>query len=309
MSNGETIILLFACLAAAFASIAAFGAWLLWKPHTVLTQRLRSLAPQEVRAKADPHLGTYVPQAFKRVHERLGLEDRKLDSETIQNLRRAGFRGHGAVVVFQSIRAMLPILASTLTFFYLHMVLTINQPMSVELAASFAAGICGWFAPSLYLHNRIQKRRDEIRRAWPNALDLLLICVEAGMGLESALIKVGEEIEAQSKAIAEEFSVLTLELSYLPERRQAYENFARRCDIDSVRATITSLIQADMHGTSLAQTLRVLARESRDMRLAAAEAKAAALPPKLTVPMILFFLPVLFAIILTPAILQIMRLP
>lgn len=309
MSNGETIILLFATLAASFASIAALGAWLLWKPRAVIVQRMRNLETNITQPISRTGLGTTAPDLFQKLHNQLRLENKEIDGESLSDLRRAGFRGRAAVVTFQTTRVLLPPIAAAVTFIYLHFVLAIAQPIHIELAAAFVAGVIGWFAPSIFLRNRIQKRQEEMRRAWPDTLDLLLICVEAGMGLESALIKVGEEIASQSAAIAEEFAVLTLELSYLPERRQAYENFAQRCDLESIRATVTSLLQAEIHGTSLAQTLRVLARESRDMRMSAAEAKAAALPPKLTVPMILFFLPVLFAIILTPAILQIMRLP
>lgn len=309
MTHGETIILLFATFAAAFASIAALGAWLLWRPRATIAQRIRAFQTSPVISMSGAALGTAAPVFFQKIHGQLRLQQHSLDENSLGDLRRAGFRGRSPVVIFQTIRVLFPPLAAFATFFYLHVILAINQPIHIKLVVSVVAGALGWFAPLLFLRNRIQKRKDEMRRAWPNALDLLLICVEAGMGLESALIKVGEEIAPQSPAISEEFSVLTLELSYLPERRQAYENFAERCDLDSIRATVTSLLQAETHGTSLAQTLRVLARESREMRMSAAEAKAAALPPKLTVPMILFFLPVLFAIILTPAIIEIMRLP
>jgi tight adherence protein C len=136
----------------------------------------------------------------------------------------------------------------------------------------------------------------------------LLICVQAGMAIESAMNKVAGEIGSRSLELAEEFSVTTAELSYLPERRQAYENLGKRTGLAVVRAVGTSLIQAERYGTAIGQALRVLARESRDMRMAEAEKKAAALPPKLTVPMILFFLPVLFVVILGPAFIQVMAI-
>jgi tight adherence protein C len=156
--------------------------------------------------------------------------------------------------------------------------------------------------------NRISKRQHAIRRSWPDALDLLLICVECGMGIESALRKVSEEIGSQCTELAEELSLTTAELSYLQDRRKAYENLAERTGLDGVKGVVTSLIQSEKYGTPLSQSLRVLAQENRDMRMSEAEKRAAALPPKLTVPMILFFLPVLFAVIITPAVLQITRM-
>jgi tight adherence protein C len=133
----------------------------------------------------------------------------------------------------------------------------------------------------------------------------MLICVESGMSIEAAIRKVADEIGGQSVGLAEELILTNAELSYLPERRQAYENLNARTGLESVKSVTQALIQAERYGTPVAHALRVLANESRDMRMNAAEKKAAALPPKLTVPMILFFLPVLFAIILGPAAIQV----
>ena len=163
----------------------------------------------------------------------------------------------------------------------------------------------GFYAPILYVSNVVTKRQQSIRRAWPDALDLLLICVESGMSAEAAFRKVSEEIGAQSVELAEELTLTTAELSYLPERRQAYENLGARTGLEAVKSVMTSLIQAERYGTPLGHALRVLAQENRDQRMNEAEKKAAALPPKLTVPMILFFLPVLFGVILGPAAIQI----
>ena len=145
------------------------------------------------------------------------------------------------------------------------------------------------------------KRRQSIQRAWPDALDLMLICVESGIPTEGAFRKVSDEIGSQSVELAEELVLTTAELSFLPERRQAYENLANRTGLDSVKSVSQALIQAERYGTPVATALRVLSQESREMRMNEAEKKAAALPPKLTVPMILFFLPVLFIVILGPA--------
>jgi tight adherence protein C len=160
----------------------------------------------------------------------------------------------------------------------------------------------------LLLKNKIKRRQLSIKRAFPDTLDLLLICVESGMSIEAAFRKVSDEVGTQSVALAEELMLTTAELSYLPDRRQAYENLAKRTDLDGVKSVCMALQQSERYGTPLATMLRVMAQENRDMRMAEAEKKAAALPPKLTVPMILFFLPVLFIVILGPAAIKVMAL-
>jgi tight adherence protein C len=152
----------------------------------------------------------------------------------------------------------------------------------------------------LFLKNAISKRQLSIKRAFPDALDLLLICIESGMSIETAFRKVSSEIVTQSVALSEEFTLTTAELSYLQDRKVAYENLAKRTGLEGVKSVCLALQQSERYGTPLAQSLRVMAQENRDMRMNEAEKKAAALPPKLTVPMILFFLPVLFVVILGP---------
>jgi tight adherence protein C len=175
----------------------------------------------------------------------------------------------------------------------------------MKLLACIVLAYAGFYAPIVYVSNRATKRKASIQRAWPDALDLTLICVESGMSVEAAFRRVAEEIGAQSVELAEELVLTNAELSFLQERRQAYENLAARTGLDTVKSVTQALIQAERYGTPVAHALRVLSAESRDMRMNAAEKKAAALPPKLTVPMILFFLPVLFAVILGPAGIQV----
>jgi tight adherence protein C len=182
-----------------------------------------------------------------------------------------------------------------------------EQPPLIRLFVCIVVAYAGFYAPNLYVSNRASKRKRSIQMAWPDALDLLLICVESGMSIEAAMRRVSEEIGSQSADLAEEFVLTNAELSYLQERKQAYENLASRTGLDTVKSITQALVQAERYGTPVAQALRVLAAESRDMRMNAAEKKAAALPPKLTVPMILFFLPVLFAIILGPAGIQVSK--
>jgi tight adherence protein C len=154
----------------------------------------------------------------------------------------------------------------------------------------------------------VQRRQESIRRAWSDALDLLLICVESGMSIEPAMQRVAREIGSQSVPLAEELVLTNAELSYIGDRRKAFENLASRTGLATVKSVMTSLIQSERYGTPLGQALRVLAQENRDQRMQEAEKKAAALPPKLTVPMILFFMPVIFIVILGPAIIQLVSL-
>jgi len=151
----------------------------------------------------------------------------------------------------------------------------------------------------------VKRRQTSVKQAFPDALDMLLICVQSGMSIEAAFQKVSGEVGPQSLELAEELSLTTAELSYLQDRRLAFENFGKRTGIPGIKAVATALIQAERYGTPVGTALRVMAKESREMRMADAEKKAAALPPKLTVPMIIFFLPVLFIVILGPAMIQV----
>jgi tight adherence protein C len=194
-----------------------------------------------------------------------------------------------------------PVILLAVSAFYVFIALKLEQPNTVKIGICIAATFLGMKLPTLFIKNMIAKRQLSIKRAFPDALDLLLICVESGMSIEAAFRKVAAEVGSQSIPLAEEFTLTTAELSYLQERRQAYENLAKRTNLDGVKSVCMALQQAERYGTPLAQTLRVLAQENRDMRMTEAEKKAAALPPKLTVPMIVFFLPVLFVVIMGPA--------
>jgi len=180
-----------------------------------------------------------------------------------------------------------------------------EKSMAIRIVAVIGFGYVGFYAPNIYVSNKASKRKQSIQRAWPDALDLMLICVESGMSIEAAFRKVSEEIGTQSIPLAEELVLVGAELSFLQERRMAYENMANRTGLESVKSVAQALVQAERYGTPVGQALRVLAAESRDQRMNEAEKKAAALPPKLTVPMILFFLPVLFGVILGPAGIQV----
>jgi len=199
----------------------------------------------------------------------------------------------------------MPFALGIAALFYLFMINDFHLPVITRFAISVAALVAGYYAPNLYISNIATKRRESIVAVFPDALDLLLICVESGMSIESAIVKVSQEVGGSSIELAEEMTLLSAELSYLPERRMAYEGLAKRTNHPGIKAVVTAMIQAERYGTPLGNALRVMAKENRDLRLAAAEKKAASLPPKLTVPMIVFFLPVLFVVILGPALMKV----
>jgi tight adherence protein C len=245
-------------------------------------------------------------QYMQNVVESLNLTKWLAQEQARDKLVQAGYRGQAPYVAFLFFRMVAPLVMFLFALFYVFLVIELNQPLSVKIGLCLAAAYVGMQLPYLLLKNRITKRQLSIRRAFPDALDLLLICVESGMSIEAAFKKVSLEIGSQSVALAEELTLTTAELSYLQDRRMAYENLAKRTDIDGVKSVCMALQQSERYGTPLGQTLRVMAQENRDMRMSEAEKKAAALPPKLTVPMILFFLPVLFIVILGPAAIRVM---
>jgi tight adherence protein C len=238
---------------------------------------------------------------YKKVVERLQLSRLLEDPKVVDKLAEAGYRGPRPVSTFYFFRFVSPFVMAALCAFYLFGVHSFGWSVNVRAVACFLGFGLGFYAPNIYLSNQAGKRRQSIVQVFPDALDLLLICVEAGMSIEAALQKVSQEVGSGSVELAEELSLLVAELSYLPERRLAYEGMARRVNYPGVKSVMTAMIQAERYGTPLGNALRVMAKENRDLRMSAAEKKAAALPAQLTVPMILFFLPVLFIVILGPA--------
>jgi tight adherence protein C len=245
---------------------------------------------------------------MQKVVDQLNLNKWVGQDEARLKLIQAGYRGHAPYIAYLFFRMVMPVVAVMSTAFYIFVVLQMEQPTVIKIGLCLIAAYLGMQIPYVFLKNRIGKRQLSIKRAFPDALDLLLICVESGMSIEAGFRRVAAEIGTQSIPLAEEFTLTTAELSYLPDRRQAYENLAQRTDLDGVKSVCVALQQAERYGTPLAQTLRVLSQENRDLRMSEAEKKAAALPPKLTVPMILFFLPVLFVVILGPAAIRVMSM-
>jgi tight adherence protein C len=304
-----------AVFAAVYTALPAFGG------GTQLKQRMKTVALErdELRAKQRARLAADADRrrkmgglredqsgGMRRIVDRLDLRRALADENTINSLRVAGFRGQNPLTRFLFFRLVLPFVGLALVLFYILVMGGLaEKPFFIKVFVCILGAYAGFYLPVLYVSNRASKRKTSIQAAWPDALDLMLICVESGMSIEAAFRKVAEEIGAQSVELAEEFVLTNAELSFLQERRQAYDNLATRTGLETVKSVSQALIQAERYGTPISHALRVLAQESRELRMNAAEKKAAALPPKLTVPMILFFLPVLFAVILGPAGIQV----
>ncbi|AXS39090.1 type II secretion system F family protein [Breoghania sp. L-A4] len=262
--------------------------------------RARQRARMQIAEKPRVSLRNQPKQNLRSVVDRLNLKNALADESTMAKLRVAGLRGQQALYMYLFARLVVPIILFGAALMYFFVLVNTEHPTGIKLSASLVVAMIGFYLPNLYVKNRTQNRQHSIRLAWPDALDLMLICVESGMSVEAALKKVAEEIGAQSVPLAEELALTNAELSYLQERRTAYENLAGRTGLEGVKSVTTALIQAERYGTPLGSSLRVMADENRDQRMQAAEQKAAALPPKLTVPMIIFFLPVLFGVIMGP---------
>jgi tight adherence protein C len=247
-------------------------------------------------------------QYMQNVVERFNLNKWLGQEEARAKLMQAGYRGQAPYVTFIFFRLVMPTTLCLAAAIYMFFLVETDWTSTMKLGVVIGATYAGMHVPYMFLKNKIQKRQQSIKRAFPDALDLLLICVESGMSIEAAFRRVSQEIGTQSIPLAEELTLTTAELSYLQDRRQAYDNLAMRTDLDGVKSVCMALQQSERYGTPLANTLRVMAQENRDMRMAEAEKKAAGLPPKLTVPMIVFFLPVLFVVILGPAAIRVTQI-
>jgi tight adherence protein C len=301
------------------ASLAAFGTVIAiaspffdgdkLKSRMKLVTDERDKLKQQMRAQATAAPTKLRDKAKRGVYAQLveAMNLRKLfEAETSRDrLRRAGFRTENNLMTYLALRMIIPIVLSILIFVYTSTVYAEKVPPNMRIVASIIGLIVGFYSPNVMLSNLTTKRQASIKKAWSDALDLLLICVESGMALEPAMQRVAKEIGSQSIPLAEEMTLTVAELSFLQDRKKALDNLSKRTGLETVKSVVTSLIQSEKYGTPLGSALRVLAQENRNERMSEAERKAAALPPKLTVPMILFFLPVIFVVILGPSIITV----
>ncbi len=233
------------------------------------------------------------------------MKDRQL-RETRLALVGAGFRSRDAIVVFTFFKLVAPIVFLAAAALYVYGLDPIGRGPMGDFGAVMAAALLGSMLPDLVVKNRRQKRTAEIRKALPDTLDMLVICAEAGLASDAALKRVVAETGRKASVLSEELNQTALELSFMPERRQALENLAARIPLPSITAFTNTMIQSEKYGTPLAKAFKVLSEEQRKERFLRAEEKAGRLPATMTVPMMLFILPALFIVLIGPAVLQIM---
>jgi len=308
----EVLILLLAS-SAAFISIVAIG--LPFVQRDAFSSRLKAVAKRREELQAQqrarlteqkrvPRRQTQRHNWMKSVVDRLNLQ-RMVESPDLRNrLAQAGWRGRGPAYTFVFMRIAMPIIFGLVAALFMFGSSKVEMSMAMRLLICGGAAFVGYMIPGILVSNTISKRQQSLLRGFPDALDLITICVEAGLSMEAAFARVTEEIAESSPILAEEFGLTTAELAFLGDRRQALENFAQRTGQESIKALVTSLIQSEKYGTPLGVALRVLSRENREARMSRAEKKAGGLPAALSVPMILFFLPALFMVLIGPAIIK-----
>jgi tight adherence protein C len=293
------------------ALMAMAGAWYGLVDHNPGARRARELAAsrEQLRAGlAGVRKRTNSRQVsiglMKQVVSRITVRRTQQADRLARTLAQAGFRNKDAIVAYQFAKIVAPIalgLGAVVVFYGLGM-----YELSGPLRALTCVGALGfgYMLPDIYLKNTTDKRRHAMRRALPDALDLMVICAEAGLSLDATLKRVSEEFGEACSSLADELALTALELGFLPDRRQALRNLDLRTNVPGIRGMVNNLLQADKYGTPIAHALRVLSAEFREERMLKAEEKAARLPAMLTVPMIIFILPPLFVVLLGPAVLR-----
>jgi tight adherence protein C len=307
----EFLVTMLAALAAAL-SFVAFALSFLNKQEkkeryrAVIEKKRKDLFQQTKEAAANRN--KKAPQQMSasqsvaaryKVQQMLGELGDKIRAQMLQ----AGIRSPTAPLKFIIARFAVPLI---LVGFSMLCITRSGKDLSGGLTflIILVAAFIGYKLPWLIVKNMIQKRSQDISISFPDALDMMLICVQGGIGLEQTIHRIAEEMAEHSETLAQELGILSAEMAMLNDRRAALQGFSRRVGSPAAKTFATALIQAEQYGTSVSAAMRVMSEELRDMRMSEAERKAASLPPKLTVPMILFFLPVIFVVILGPPILQ-----
>jgi len=311
----KTFLATMAAAVLAFATIVTLGLPLIERDG--LSDRLKSVAERREELRARHHAALNEKRGSLRVEpsnlmkstlDRFKLTNLLESEDSRDKLAMAGYRGQAPLIAFMFFRFVMPGIVFVVALIYFFALTNFHWSFMMKLSAAFGGALVGYYLPDIFVSNVTARRQQSIMRAFPDALDLMLICVESGMSIEASFGKVAGEIGTQSAELAEELGLTTAELSYLPDRSQAFDNLAKRCGHSGVKAVAIALNQAEKYGTPMGQALRVTAQENREMRMQEAEKKAASLPAKLTVPMIIFFLPCLFVVILGPAIMKIMHI-
>lgn len=299
-------------LAALAAVITVVTAWYGLIARPISGRRVREIAARReelrkgIMAPARRRQRITAASFMRRTVQHLNLQRSARAEAMTLKLARAGWRQNDALVAYLFFKVTMPLIVGIDAFGVFYLAGAYDLPPMARLGAVIAGVLLGWIAPDTFVKNAVSKRRDKLRKALPDALDLMVICAEAGLSLDAMMKRVSEEFTRATPELADELGLTSLELGFLPDRREALKNLGLRCDQPGVRGVVNALLQSERYGTPLAQTLRVLSHEYREDRMMKAEEKAARLPALLTVPMILFILPPLFIVLIGPAILRTM---
>ncbi len=307
--NGADLVMIAAGLAVFLSVMAVWSTLLETKPYsmrikTLVARRLELkesvTAPQKRQTRRDLGL-TFM----RRIVAKLKLLRTEQAERIAEKLAQAGWRSPDAVVVFLFVKTALPVALAVIAILYLYLLGDREVEITGILAMALGCVIAGYYLPEIYVKNAKNKRREALRKGLPDALDLMVICAEAGQSLDAILERTSREMVVAFPELADELGLTAVEISFLPERKLALENLIKRVDQPDIRAVVNTLAQTEKYGTPLAQSLRVLAAEFRDQRLMRAEEKAARLPATMTVPLVIFILPALFVVLIGPAIVDV----
>jgi tight adherence protein C len=305
----EDVIVLLAALAVLVSFLAV---WQALRPKSTFERRLEQIVRRKENLR-DAALATRRSQhrrnpvgLMREAVTRLNLLRSRHAADARGMLARAGFRSQDAMVRYLFAQISLPFVFGIAMLADTQVLHMMPLPPRLGWLPAVAGIVFGFYAPRIYLRNAADKRAKQIQLGLPDGLDLMVICAEAGLSLDATLVRVSRELGNTWPELAEEFGITAAELTFLPERRMAFDNLNARTDSDGIRGVVNTLQQTAKFGTPLAQSLRVLATEMRDARMTRAEEKAARLPALLTIPMMIFILPTLFIVLLGPAAINVM---
>ena len=302
----------FVVMVAAATFVAFWAVWVAvtWEPP--IEARLRALRTRRMKTRNEQRATKPSPKAtslgfMRNIADRLNLPRGTAADQTTRKLRRAGFLSRDASVVYVFIKLALP-----LALGFLMILLTSSGLLSVSedmiLPLCIGGVLSGFMMPEVYIKNVTSRRREVLNYVLPEGLDLLTICVEAGLSIDAAFRRVSKEMAGSMPELSAEFEMTAIELTYLPDRQQALENLSERSDSPAIAALVNALRQTEKYGTPLANSLRILSQEFRQTRASKAEEKGARMPALMTVPLMVFILPTLIAVLVAPAILQVLSL-
>jgi tight adherence protein C len=299
----------FTVMVAAATFVAFWATWLAftWEPpiearlRALRTRRMKTRSEQNAAAKPSPKATSL--GLMRQIADRLNLLRGSAADQTTRKLRRAGFLSRDASVVYVFIKLALPLALGFLMILLTSSgLLGVSEDMSMVVC--IGAVLSGFIMPEVYLKNVTSRRREVLNYVLPEGLDLLTICVEAGLSIDAAFRRVAREMQHSMPELAAEFELTAIELTYLPDRQQALENMAERSDSPAVAALVNALRQTEKYGTPLANSLRILSQDFRQSRASKAEEKGARMPALMTVPLMVFILPTLITVLIAPAIMS-----